>query len=550
MSDLQAKDFGQFYRACYDRAPFPWQERLAAEVLDGGWPDVLSLPTGAGKTSVLDVALFALAVDPRRFSRRIVFVVDRRVVVDQAAEHAVQLLKALQNAKTGIARDVAARLRSCWHGPEGEVPFVTSVLRGGMPRDDAWARRPDQPVVAVSTVDQVGSRLLFRGYGVSEKMASVHAGLLGHDTLFLLDEVHLSVPFCETLLEVDRWRHAHRGANGGAGHTHPELPDRWAVVRLSATAALRKEDRVFKLDRSDRENEQLDRRLRASKIAKLIPVRVKGSDEANHRARVAEQAIAESLRLIEAGARASAVVVNRVDTARLVRRGLEEHRDRIDAVLLTGRMRPLDRDRVLNDALLDRIASGRARAADAKPLVVVATQCIEAGADFDFDGLVTECASLDALRQRFGRLDRLGELGRSQAVILCRADLADGKTIDPIYGSSLPKTWSWLTSHGEVANFGVDHLKLPDDEVLKTLVTPMQHAPLLLPPHLERWAQTSPVPEPDPDVSLWLHGPDRGQPEVQLVWRADVTVEGLQHALDNDRDDLVAIVSEIGRAHV
>src|SRR5262249_59669411 len=76
----------------------------------------------------------------------------------------------------------------------------------------------------------------------------------------------------------------------------------------------------------------------------------------------------------------------------------------------------------LRDALLERflprVRAGRARAEADAPLVVVATMTVEVGADLDFDHLITEAAPLPALRQRFGRLNRLGKVGRARGGML------------------------------------------------------------------------------------------------------------------------------------
>lgn len=510
--------FDDFYRSVHDgREPFRWQSRLAEEVLERGWPALLDLPTGAGKTSTLDVALYTLAVAPERMPRRTLLVVDRRIVVDQGAMHARALLSKLNVASAGPALAIAGALRALSGAGSDEPPFLVATMRGGMPRDNDWARRPDQPVLGVSTVDQIGSRLLFRGYGSSDRSASIHAGLLGNDTLILLDEVHLAEPFAQTLEALSTTYRS----------TASALPDRFRVVRMSATAGkIAAGTRVFGLAADDRDQPVLARRLSATKLGELAALKVTGDDEDAKRAVVAQAAVQHSLALQRAGARVVGVVVNRVDTARQALASLRtQNVSTTDAELVTGRMRPIDRDDVVRRVLLPRCGSRQDRPAESRPLVLVATQCIEAGADLDFDGLVTECASLDALRQRFGRLDRQGLVGKTHAVVLGRSDLVSGQRPDPIYGAALAATWQWLGAHARdgAVDFGIDALNdVLGGTVDESLLAPRPNAPVLLPAHIDAWAQTSPRPDFDPDISLWLHGPEKPSADVQIVWRADL----------------------------
>ena len=168
--------------------PFAWQQALLADFLKAHIPAALDIPTGLGKTSVMAIWLTALA-SRAGAPRRLVYVVDRRAVVDQATKEALQL-----RAFVDQRADFRAKL-----GLAGSLPI--STLRGQYVDNREWLGNPASPAIIIGTVDMIGSRLLFEGFGVSRKMRPYHAGLLGADTLVVLDEAHLVPPF-EKLLEA------------------------------------------------------------------------------------------------------------------------------------------------------------------------------------------------------------------------------------------------------------------------------------------------------------------------------------------------------------
>lgn len=536
---LVPEDFAAFVQNVHGYRPFTWQRRLLEQVhVTQSWPELIDIPTGGGKTGVLDIALFALALDAatepenRWAPRRIVMVVDRRIVVDQTARHAAAVVSALRQPEHPIVAAVAATLAGL---SGGGPPALATTLRGGLVSDAGWAQRPDVPALISSTVDQVGSRLLFRGYGVSQGMRPIHAGLVGTDTLILLDEVHLSQPFAHTLRALrDRYQ----------GQAERPLPSRWHVAELSATPG-QAPAQTFAVDPlsvpADGDDTLLGRRVSARKPVTLAVAKPKKGDP---RLPVVIAAIQEAKRLLDVPhVRRLGVVVNRVATAHQVadwlRAQLATEAPETRVIVMTGRMRPLDRDDVVRD-LLSRFSSGTPRDPTTPPAVLVATQCIEAGADFDLDALVTECASLDALRQRFGRVDRLGDLTAAgtpaQGVILAgAADIGPGRE-DPVYGAALAATWDWLQAQEDL-DFGITALQLPPTEVLLPLLPLREAAPLLRPQDLDRWVQTSPVPWPDPDPALWLHGLGSRSTDVQIAWRADLTEEHLRDP--EQRDDVL-----------
>lgn len=537
MHDWNVEQFAKYFDALWRPAgsdkpvePFPWQTRLAERVLEEPsrpWPQAIALPTAAGKTACIDIAIFALAARPNLSPRRIYFIVDRRVIVDEAFERARKLTNKLGAADHGILKQVAEALRSL---SSGDDPLAVFQLRGGIYRDDAWARTPLQPTVICSTVDQIGSRLLYRGYGRSPKAWPIHAGLAGNDSLFLLDEAHCAQPFLETLKAVEKYR----------GWAESPLTTPFQAVVMSATPPAGLDD-VLRESLEDLDHPVLRRRFKADKpTAMVVAEKAKGK---NWRQPLAEKLAQEALDLLGEGRAAIAVMVNRVATAKAVYDLLAKHQ--WETVLFTGRMRPLDRDEITRDCLTKLNAAASGQRLLEKPLFVVATQTLEVGANLDFDGLVTECASLDALRQRFGRLNRAGRDVAARGVIVVRADQTEDSADDPVYGASLTATWCWLRDRSQngVIDFGVYafSILLPEDpqrraELLHKLNAPNEHAPVLLPSHVDMLVQTAPVPQPSPDVALLLHGPQRGTPDVQVCWRADLTCEAIDEPTEDERE--------------
>jgi CRISPR-associated endonuclease/helicase Cas3 len=494
----QPNQFEQFYKAVHGFDPFPWQKRLAARVCNGEWPETIALPTAAGKTACIDIAVYALACRSENMPRRIFFVVDRRIVVDQAWEHAKHLAKKLLRPESEIEKLAAQSLCDI---AQDDRPLDVCELRGGIYRESAWVRSPLQPTVIASTVDQIGSRLLFRGYGVSNAMRPIHAGLVGNDALILLDEAHCAKPFDQTMQSVENYR-----------KWGQDVKSPFRFVSMTATPT-----RVGTIERTEEEDYQhavLGNRIRTSKPAKLIvATKAKGL---KWRAELVKE-LEKQARELTAEFACVGIVVNRVATARELKAKLGG-----EAILLTGRMRPLDRDKLLDGPLKPLLSN----AEGTPPKYVIGTQCLECGADFDFHALVTECASLDALRQRFGRLNRIARRSLAKAVIVIRADQVEDTSDDPVYRESLGETWKWLNSkaNGDVFDFGVSAVEQAiADEDISDFNAPVEDAPVLLPAYLDSWVQTHRIPVPDPDPALFLHGPNRPvQADVQVVFRDDL----------------------------
>ncbi|HLH89416.1 MAG TPA: type I-U CRISPR-associated helicase/endonuclease Cas3 [Xanthobacteraceae bacterium] len=400
--------FEKSFRQLAGNSPMSWQARLFAEhFARADIPSALDIPTGLGKTSVMAIWLIARALTEEgtrtMLPRRLVYVVDRRAVVDQATSEAEKLRENLE----GEARYVKDLLGL------GNRKLPISTLRGAHVDNREWLDDPSVPAIIVGTVDMIGSRILFGGYGVGPRMRPYHAGLLGADALIVLDEAHLVPPFQALIEQVGRQAAADRR------RTAPlfEIP----AFRTMALSATGRDTRgaVFKLQDRDVEHDKTARqRIEAPKS---IAVKESSADLANQLAERAWELSDQRNRVV--------VFCNSRKVAGDV---FEELEDRLKKLLgkeaakpgehlelIVGARRVRERELLADTAIFRRFA--RLPPKDGKsqspgPGFLVATSAGEVGVDVDADHMVCDLVAWERMVQRLGRVNRRGEFASGSLI--------------------------------------------------------------------------------------------------------------------------------------
>jgi CRISPR-associated endonuclease/helicase Cas3 len=151
-----------------------------------------------------------------------------------------------------------------------------------------------------------------------------------------------------------------------------------------------------------------------------------------------EEVAAEYVRRALADGRRLLLISNRVSTAQQRYGWIRRLFPKVPALLIHSRFRRGDRA-----DLESRIA---ALESSPGPCVVCSTQVVEVSLDISFDTLVTDCAPLDSLVQRFGRVNRRRTVGeeRTPAVVAVISPPSSAQEAKPYKLDVLWRTWERL----------------------------------------------------------------------------------------------------------
>ena len=589
---LSESDFDSVFQALTGHTPLAWQRRLFKHFAARHVPAHVTLPTGLGKTSVIPVWLIALAqsasehADGQQLPRRLVYIVNRRTVVDQATDIVVKMRERLLapddagwRAHAGALHALAEALRRLAGADCNEAPLAVSTLRGELADNEEWKVNPARPAIIIGTIDMVGSKLLFSGYGDGRYRRAHHAGLIGQDALIVHDEAHLTPAFGALLKAIETEQQREQARNGRPAQVSRPI----RVVELSATTRSDggsgggEASQAFGVEDEDNADSVIQQRLRATKLLSLaevdahdalvsaiveaslrhddkacrVLIYVRSPETATEVVDGIKKKLAANSGSPQRGRRGAAdrsCGVERAGEGAGVtgadpltdRRGSDsDGRGEARVGLLTGTIRGYERDLLAESDLFKAFKADAQRPAQLeRTLYLVSTAAGEVGVDLDADHLVCDLTTLDSMIQRFGRVNRLGGGGRSAEISLIvekPAQRAEGKadkkskTASPL-DAAIAKTGEILRG---IADNGGDVSPAALGKVLDGLSAEEKRAAFSPAPTIllatdilfDAWSLTSVAGEMPgrPQVAEYLHGVAEWEPpETFVAWRAEV----------------------------
>lgn len=603
-------DFTRCFQALTGWAPLRWQTQLYTRFAGADIPAACTLPTGLGKTSVIPIWLIALAhADANTPPRRLVYIVNRRTVVDQATDDAKRLLaciyrsgqrdglkwatdaamKALGLSETphvseehapalAALRNRLAELSGNQHAP----PLAISTLRGEFADNGEWKENPARAAIIVGTIDMIGSKLLFSGYGDGRYGRAHHAGLIGQDTLIVHDEAHLSPAFSRLL-----WTVEHEQRIGERENARDR--DRSRSIRVMELSATPRDDDETRLIRAEvlarrggglfpsNEGEEAEAKLfddplvkqrrKAKKRLTFVGVQEGGKGDAAFVGKVADQALAHEsdgcrvlvyVRSPKAAQDVRDAIVKRlIGTANKSGDADAEAAATARVGLLTGTIRGFERDELARSDLFRAFKSDPDRPPRLDHTVyLVSTSAGEVGADWDADHIVCDLTTLDSMAQRFGRVNRLGGGRRIAHIAVVQQPIGDK---DPLADqvAATAQVLRTLPPNGksdsnEDASFNASPAALSALFGTKPAPDAFSPSPTILPATdilFDSWSLTAIVEMPGrPEVEPYLHGVAEWEPpETHVAWRADIADLARAGGKDECGSDIPASQKDLER---
>jgi CRISPR-associated endonuclease/helicase Cas3 len=492
---------------------FPWQENLFLRFCECDIPKDVNLPTGCGKTSAMVAWLLALAwqaqAGPEGVSlpRRLVWVVNRRVVVDQATSEAGKLKQRLKEEGLRELDPVRAALRKL-SATNADDLIAVSTLRGQFADNAEWRDDPARPAVVVGTVDMVGSRLLFAGYGRGFKSRPLHAGFIGQDALLIHDEAHLEPAFQDLILAVESEQQRCRDFR------------RLRVMALTATSRGTNGSQ-FTLTDADLKHEEIQKRIEAKKGIDFHPV----GDEN----KLATEVCRRALEFKDSG-QAILIFLRKVEDVQAVASGLPK--EKLGVQELTGTLRGYERDELARtDAVFARFMPDMTVAPKDGTVYLVCTSAGEVGVNMSADHLVCDLTPFDSMTQRLGRVNRFGEGEARVEIVYPTADQTSKKkrTAQVEFEQACERSLLVLQKLPKRADERYDgspaalgELPLEDRQAAFTPSPAILATSDIL---FDAWALTSiweKLPG-RPPVAGWLHGIAEWEPpQTHVAWREEV----------------------------